>query len=183
MIRRHPIPQTCDALKERMKIFGIAGWKNSGKTTLITGLLRDLSARGLTVSTIKHAHHAFDLDSPGKDSYQHRAAGAREVLIASHTRWALMHELRGVREPGLGELLAHLTPVDLVLVEGFKGGAHDKLEVRRGEGAAPLLAAGDPHIVAIAADQPVAAQGRPLFALDDVTGIADFIIRHTALAS
>ncbi len=164
-----------------MNIFGIVGWKNSGKTTLITGLLRELSSRGLTVSSIKHAHHEFDLDRPGKDSYQHRAAGAHQVLIASHTRWALMHELRGAPEPGLSALLMQLAPVDLVLVEGFKGEPHSKLEVRRAGASGPLLADGDPNIVAIAADVPVTAPGRAVFAIDDVKTIADFIIRHTAV--
>jgi len=164
-----------------MKIFGIAGWKNSGKTTLVAGLLRELSSRGYLVSSVKHAHHAFDLDRPGKDSYAHREAGASEVLIASHSRWALMHELRGAGEPMLGALLAHMSPVDLVLVEGFKNEAHDKLEVRRGEASGPWLADSDPHIVAIAADAPVSAPGRAVFALNDITAIADFIVRHCEL--
>ena len=152
-----------------MNIFGIAG------------LLRELSARGLTVSSIKHAHHEFDLDRPGKDSFQHREAGARQVLIASHTRWTLMHELRGATEPGLSELLTHLSPVDLVLVEGFKGEPHSKLEVRRADASGPLLADSDSTIVAIAADMPVTAPGRAVFSLNDVKTIADFIIRHTAV--
>ena len=166
-----------------MKIFGVVGWKNSGKTTLIAGLLRELSARGLMVSSVKHAHHAFDLDQPGKDSFQHREAGAHQVLIASHTRWALMHELRGTPEPGLSELLTHLAPVDLVLVEGFKGEPHSKLEVRRADASGPLLADSDPNIVAIAADAPVTAPGRAVFSIDDIKSIADFIIRHTAAAA
>lgn len=164
-----------------MKIFGIVGWKNSGKTTLVAGLVRELGVRGLLVSTIKHAHHAFDLDQPGKDSYLHRDAGAHEVLITSQGRWALLHELHGAEEPSLAELLTHMSPVDLVLAEGFKGGSHDRLEVRRGDAGGPLLADGDPHIVAIASDTPVAAPGRAVFMLNDVTAIADFIIRHCGL--
>lgn len=163
-----------------MKIFGIIGWRNSGKTTLVAGLVRELDARGLRVSTVKHAHHAFDLDRPGKDSYVHRESGAQEVLIVSHSRWALLHELRGAEEPPLAQLLAHMSPVDLVLVEGFKSGAHARLEVRRGN-SGPPLADNDPHIVAIASDEKIAAQDRPVFALDDVTAIADFIIRHCGL--
>ena len=160
-----------------MKIFGIVGWKNSGKTTLITALLREFAARGLQVSTIKHAHHAFDLDHPGKDSFLHRAAGAQEVMIASDGRWALLHELRGTEAPALAELIGHLSPVDLVLVEGFKNEAHAKLEVRRAGVDGPSLADKDAQIVAIATDADAHAPGRPVFALDDITGIADFILR------
>ncbi len=158
-----------------MQIFGIVGWKNSGKTTLVAALVREFGARGLRVSTIKHAHHAFDLDQPGKDSFLHRDAGAQEVLISSHGRWALLHELRGAAEPLLTELLKHMSPVDLVLVEGFKGEAHPKLEVRRNGIEGSLLADADPHIVAIATDGEITEEGRPVFALDDVAGIADFI--------
>jgi len=160
-----------------MKIFGIVGWKNSGKTTLVAALVREFSARGLSISTVKHAHHAFDLDRPGKDSYLHRDAGAREVLIASHDRWALLHELRGAAEPPLSELLRHMSPVDLVLVEGFKHGGHPKLEVRRRDSAGGPLSESDPHIVAIATDDAISAEQQPVFALDDITGIADFILQ------
>ncbi len=159
-----------------MQIFGIVGWKNSGKTTLIAALVREFRSRGLRVSTIKHAHHAFDLDRPGKDSYLHRDAGAEEVLIASHSRWALLHELRGEPEPALPELLQHMSPVDLVLVEGFKAEAHPKLEVRRVGADGPVLAQTDPHIVAIATDDAIDPHGRPVFAPDDIAGIADFIL-------
>jgi molybdopterin-guanine dinucleotide biosynthesis protein MobB len=161
-----------------MKIFGIVGWKNSGKTTLVAALVREFGARGLTVSTIKHAHHAFDLDRPGKDSYLHRDAGAHEVLIASHSRWALLHELRGAPEPALSELLHHMSPVDLVLVEGFKGEAHPKLEVRRSESAGKKLADTDSTIVAIATGGEITHEARPVFALNDVTAIAEFILRQ-----
>lgn len=161
-----------------MEIFGIVGWKNSGKTTLVAALVREFGARGLRVSTVKHAHHAFDLDRPGKDSWQHRNAGAQEVLIASHGRWALLHELRGAPEPPLAELLGHMSPVDLVLVEGFKDETHPKLEVRRNGIKGSLLADADPHIVAIATDTVIAPQAKPVFALNDVAAIADFILRQ-----
>lgn len=164
-----------------MKIFGIVGWKNSGKTTLVAALVREFCARGLRVSTVKHAHHAFDLDRPGKDSYQHRDAGAHEVLITSHGRWALLHELRGAPEPALAGLLQHMSPVDLVLVEGFKDEAHPKLEVRRRDSSGPPLADTDPHIMAIATDAAITPQGKPVFALDDIVAIADFILHHSGL--
>ncbi|MSP42245.1 MAG: molybdopterin-guanine dinucleotide biosynthesis protein B [Alphaproteobacteria bacterium] len=160
-----------------MKIFGIVGWKNSGKTTLIAALVHELCLRGLRVSTIKHAHHAFDLDRPGKDSFLHRAAGAQEVLIASEGRWALLHELRGGDAPELTELIARLSPVDLVLVEGFKNEEIPKLEVRRAAAAGHPLAETDAHIVAIATDGETGATDRRVFALDDIVGIADFIQR------
>ncbi|MEQ1889676.1 MAG: molybdopterin-guanine dinucleotide biosynthesis protein B [Alphaproteobacteria bacterium] len=158
-----------------MQIFGIVGWKNSGKTTLVAALMREFGARGVRVSTIKHAHHAFDLDRPGKDSFLHRAAGAQEVMIASHSRWALLHELRGAPEPSLSELLAHMSPVDLVLVEGFKGEAHAMLEVRRSGIDGPSMAGAAPNVIAIATDVSAVPPGPSVFALDDVAGIADFI--------
>ncbi len=159
-----------------MKIIGLAGWSGSGKTTIVARLVPELIGRGLRVSTIKHAHHAFDIDQPGKDSYVHRMAGATEVLVASANRWALMHELRGAPEPGLDELLARLSPVDLVLVEGFKRHPHPKLEVfRRGNGK-PLLATEDPHIVAVASDGPVPETERPVLDIDNVAAIADFVL-------
>lgn len=164
-----------------MQIFGIVGWKNSGKTTLVTALVREFCARGLRVSTVKHAHHAFDLDRPGKDSFLHRDAGAQEVLIASQGRWALLHELRGAAEPILSELLQHMSPVDLVLVEGFKGEAHPKLEVRRNGIDGPLLAEVDPHIVAIATDDTIENKRCPAFSPNNITGIADFIQNYCGL--
>ncbi len=166
-------------------VFGIVGWKGSGKTTLMVALVADLTARGLRVSTVKHAHHAFDVDQPGKDSYQHRQAGATEVLVASRNRWALMHELRGEPEADLASLLTRLAPADLVLVEGFKHDPHDKLEVHRRGIKEPLLADGDPHILAVATDvagNPAQASQVPLLDLNDVPAIADFIIRHCGLA-
>ncbi|BBK33588.1 molybdopterin guanine dinucleotide biosynthesis accessory protein MobB [Stella humosa] len=166
-----------------MKVFGLAGWSGSGKTTLLARLIPELRGRGLSVSTVKHAHHAFDLDQPGKDSHTHRQAGATEVLISSGLRWALMHELRGAEEPPLAELLGRMSPVDLVLVEGFKRAALPKLEIHRPALGKPLLAVDDPMIVAIASDSahlPVdhLPVGRPLLPLGDTARIADFILAH-----
>ncbi len=164
-----------------MIAFGIAGWSGSGKTTLLTRLLPVLLAQGVSVSTIKHAHHGFDIDRPGKDSFRHREAGAREVLVASSRRWALMHELREAAEPGLDDLLAHLGPVDLVLVEGFKQATFAKLEVYRPELGKPLLAPDDRHIVALVAETPLPAMALPQFRPQNTAGIAGFILRHCAL--
>ena len=160
-----------------MKVFGLAGWSGSGKTTLMIRLLPELIARGLTVSTVKHAHHAFDVDKPGKDSYRHREAGAREVMVSSANRWALMHENRDTSEADLGALLSHMSPVDLVLVEGFKHEAHDKLEVYRAAVGKPLLAADDPHIKAIASDIALPNAPVPVVVLDDVAAIADIVMK------
>src|SRR3954471_14248627 len=140
-----------------MRIIGLAGWGGSGKPTLLTKLIPRLTVRGLAVSTVKHAHHSFDLDQPGKDSHSHRMAGATEVLVGSASRWALVHELRGTAEPTLRELLAKLAPVDLVIVEGYKREPHPKLEVHRAAAQKPLLQPEDPHIVAIASDQALSA--------------------------
>ena len=158
-----------------MRLIGLAGWSGSGKTTLLARVLPVLIGRGRTVSTIKHAHHAFDVDQPGKDSHTHRLAGAREVLISSARRFALMHELRGEAEPTLKDLVARLSPVDLVVVEGFKAEAHAKLEVHRSAVGKPLLYPNDPNIVAIASD--LEARKLPLraAALDDVEAIADLL--------
>jgi molybdopterin-guanine dinucleotide biosynthesis protein B len=164
------------------RVFGITGWKNSGKTTLTERLVAELTGRGWHVSTIKHAHHAFDIDIPGTDSFRHRAAGATEVAIVSGARWALMHELREDREPTLDDILARLSPCDLVLVEGYKREAHRKIEARRldARNRTPL-APDDPNIVAIAADHTVATSELPVFALDDIAAIADFIEAATGL--
>jgi molybdopterin-guanine dinucleotide biosynthesis adapter protein len=162
-----------------MRIIGLAGWSGSGKTTLLTKLIPRLTARGLAVSTVKHAHHAFDLDQPGKDSHSHRLAGATEVLVGSAARWALVHELRGGAEPTLRDLLAKLAPVDLVIVEGYKREPHPKLEVHRAAVRKPLLQPEDPHIIAIATDQTVSA-AVPVVSLDDVEAIADIVLRHAA---
>jgi molybdopterin-guanine dinucleotide biosynthesis protein B len=165
-----------------MRVFGLAGWSGSGKTTLVTRLIPELARRGLRVSTVKHAHHAFDVDTPGKDSYEHRRAGATEVLVSSANRFALMRELRGAPEPTLEELLARLAPVDLVIVEGFKRHAHDKLEVHRPSVGKPLLAPDDPHIVAVASDAKLEGLKVPLLDLDDVAAIADFVTARARLA-
>ena len=169
-----------------MKIFGLAGWSGSGKTTLVAQLLPVLIARGITVSTMKHAHHAFDVDKPGKDSYVHREAGATEVLVTSARRWALMHENRNAPEPTMDELIRHMSPVDLLLVEGFKAHPHDKLEIHRPSVGKPLLAAEDPYIVAIATDDPDGIPekiraARHLLDLNDVPGITGFIVDHCRL--
>ena len=165
-----------------MRVYGVTGWKNSGKTTLVEALVRDITGRGLRVSTVKHAHHAFDLDQPGKDSYRHRHAGAGQVLIASRARWALMTELRDDAEPSLADLLARLDPVDLVLVEGYKRDRHPKIEARRAATAQNLIAEDDATIEAVASDAPLDGLAVPVFDLDDVRGIADFILRRVGLA-
>lgn len=155
-----------------MLVVGFAGWSGSGKTTLLRRLIPVLTGMGLRVSTVKHAHHGFDVDQPGKDSWEHRQAGAKEVLVASAARWALMHEHRGAPEPGLPELLARLSPVDLVLVEGFKREAHPKIEVYRAAVGKPLLHPRDPTIRAVASDAALPGCPVPLLDLDDVAGIA-----------
>lgn len=157
------------------RVIGISGWKNSGKTTLTERLVAELTARGRKVSTIKHAHHDADVDHEGTDSFRHRAAGASEVLLATGRRWALMHELRDEEEPSLAELLAKLSPCDIVLVEGFKNDAHPKIEVRRLEARdrSPLPAS--MNIIAIAADHEVGDATVPVFDLNDISAIADFI--------
>ncbi len=164
-----------------MRIFGLAGWSGSGKTTLLAGLIPELVARGLSVSTIKHAHHEFDIDQPGKDSWRHRQAGATEVMVASSRRWALMHELRALPEPSLDELMARMSPVDLLLVEGFKRQPHPKLEVHRPSLGRPLIYPDDPHVVAIASDEAFAAP-LPLLPLGDAGAVAAFITDHLGLA-
>jgi len=165
------------------KRFGIAGWSGSGKTTLVRRLVPELIGRGLAVSTVKHAHHDFDVDRPGKDSYEHRAAGAKEVMVASSVRWALMHEGRGEAESSLDDLVRRMTPVDLILIEGFKTERYHKLEVHRPSLGKKLLCVGDAEIVALASDAAMDGAGLPVFGLDDVVAIADFIIRHCGLAS
>ncbi len=163
-----------------MRIFGFAGWSGSGKTTLIEQVVPRLIARGLRVSLVKHAHHSFDLDQPGKDSHRHRQAGCSEVLITSGVRWALMHELRGEAEMTLPQALARLSPCDLALVEGYKAHPCPKLEIWRKSVGKPLLHPQDPHIAAIATDFPETfAGGRiPAFAMTDLDGIATFIHTH-----
>ena len=160
-----------------MRVIGLAGWSGAGKTTLLRRLIPELVARGLRVSTVKHAHHAFDVDKPGKDSWLHREAGATEVLIGSANRWALMHELRGADEPDLPDLLARLSPVDLVLVEGYKRGPHTKIEVHRASVGKPLLHPDDPTIAGVAAD-PVLTAPIPCVRLDDIPAIAALVLAH-----
>lgn len=164
-------------------VFGVTGWKNSGKTTLITRLIAQFVGRGLRVNSVKHAHHAFDIDVPGTDSFRHREAGATEVALISGTRWALMHELREDDEPRLEDIVARMGPADLLLVEGYKRERHPKIECRRKGGrTAEPLSANDPTIIAIAADFPVDGGGLPVFHLDDVAGVAGFIAGHLGLA-
>jgi molybdopterin-guanine dinucleotide biosynthesis protein B len=163
-----------------MRIIGLAGWSGAGKTTLLSKVIPQLVARGLKVSTVKHAHHSFDVDQPGKDSHTHRLVGATEVLVGSANRWALVHELRGESEASLAALLAKLSPVDLVIVEGFKRERHPKLEVHRAVVGKPLLQPDDPHIVAIAADAALPHVPVPVVMLDDVEAIVDIVLEHAA---
>jgi molybdopterin-guanine dinucleotide biosynthesis protein B len=164
-----------------MRIFGLAGWSGSGKTTLLTALIPELRARGVTVSTVKHAHHAFDIDRPGKDSWRHREAGAREVMIASARRWALMHELREAPEPPLDRLVAQMSPVDLILVEGFKRHPHPKIEICRRALDKPPLYPDDPSVVAVASDERLEGLPVPWLPLSDPPAVARFIIAHQGL--
>ena len=159
-----------------MKIFGIAGWSGSGKTTLLEQLVPRLIARGVRVSLIKHAHHDFDIDQPGKDSFRLRHAGAMEVMVSSERRWALMHELRGAAEPDLEGLVQKMSPCDLLLIEGFKRHPMPKLEIHRRANGKPRLHLDDPSIVAVASDQRVMTK-LPQFMLDDHAGIAEFVLK------
>lgn len=161
-----------------MNVYGVIGWKNAGKTGLMERLVSEICARGFSVSTVKHAHHSFDVDHPGKDSYRHRTAGAREVLLASRNRFALMHEMKGDAEPTLAELLSKLAPVDLVLVEGYKRDNHPKIEAFRAETGNELIA--DQTVRAFASDTPL-DQDRPVFDLDDTSAIADFLLADLGL--
>lgn len=163
-----------------MRLYGITGWKNAGKTGLMERLVTEITGRGHSVSTVKHAHHSFDVDHPGKDSFRHRAAGATEVLLASGNRWALMHELRDTPEPPLPAFLARLSPVDLVLVEGYKSEPHPKIEAFRAETGNALIAPGDPSIRAVASDSPLDL-AVPVFDLDDTDAIASFILSEVGL--
>ena len=165
-----------------MKIFGFAGWSGSGKTTLIERLIPLVVARDLKVSLIKHAHHTFDVDQPGKDSYRHRHAGCSEVLVSSSRRWALMHELRGAAEPGFEDLVAQISPCDLLLVEGFKREKVPKLEVYRAAVGEPLIHPHDPDVVALASDARLDTR-LPQFDLNDAPAIAGFILRHVGLTA
>ena len=163
-----------------MRLYGVVGWKNAGKTGLMERLVTEITGRGVSVSTVKHAHHSFDVDHPGKDSHRHRIAGAREVLLASRNRVALMQELRDAPEPPLSDLLARLSPVDLVLIEGYKRDTHPKVEAHRAVTGNPLIAPGDPTVRAVASDTPMTLD-RPVFDLDDTVAIADFILAEVGL--
>jgi molybdopterin-guanine dinucleotide biosynthesis protein B len=164
-----------------MRVIGVVGWKNNGKTTLVVRLVQHFTRAGLCVSTVKHAHHAVDLDQPGKDSWRHREAGAQEVVLATARRWALIHELRGEAEPPLDDLLAHLAPADLVIVEGFKRFPHPKIEAHRAARGTPLLAREDATVVAVASDEPLQGLEIPVLHLDDIPGIARLIDRTVGL--
>lgn len=164
-----------------MRVFGIVGMSGSGKTELLIQLIPELKRRGLSISTMKHTHHNFDIDKPGKDSYRHRQAGADEVLVASAGRWALVRELRGEAESTLAQLLEHMKPVDLVLVEGFKREGHDKLEVYRPTHGKEFLAPGNATIVAVASDETIPGIARPCLDLNDIPAVADFILNHLGL--
>lgn len=163
------------------KVIGVAGFKNAGKTTLVERLVTELTRRGHRISTVKHAHHSFDIDHEGRDSFRHRKAGASEVAVVSRHRWAIIHESRDEAEPTLEDILAKLAPCDLVIVEGYKRDTHDKIEVRNLDLAHPRLAGDDPTVVAIAANGQVADAPVPVFDRDDVTALARFIERHMRL--
>lgn len=163
-----------------MRVFGVTGWKNTGKTTLTERLVAHLVAQGLVVSTVKHAHHDTDIDHEGRDSFRHRQAGAGQVIVASPARWALMTELRGAAEPPLDVLLAHLAPCDLVLVEGYKTAPHPKIEAHRAATGRPLLAPANPTIRALATDTPLDST-LPQFDLNDIPAIAAFIRAQVGL--
>lgn len=164
-----------------MKIYGVTGWKNAGKTGLVVRLVSEFTRRGLRVSTIKHAHHAADIDHPGRDSHRHREAGAHEVIVSSASRWALVHELRGAAEPKLEDLMARLSPADLILIEGYKRAPHPKIETHRAETGQPLLAPDNDTIRAVASDSAPTGLAVPVFDLDDTSAIADFIAGEVGL--
>jgi molybdopterin-guanine dinucleotide biosynthesis protein B len=159
-----------------MRIIGLAGWSGSGKTTLLAKIIPRLVARGLMVSTVKHAHHGFDVDQPGKDSHTHRMAGATEVLVASGRRWALMHELRGAAEPTIYDLLQRMSPVDLVLIEGFRSAHHARIEVFRKEVGKPPFHPENPHVLGIVSDTPFPDAGRPVVDINDVDAVVALVL-------
>jgi molybdopterin-guanine dinucleotide biosynthesis protein MobB len=163
-----------------MKVYGVVGYKNAGKTGLMERLVIEITGRGFSVSTLKHAHHSFDVDHPGKDSYRHRHAGAHQVLLSSRTRWALMTEMRGDVEAPLADLLTRLNPVDLVLVEGYKRDTHAKIEAFRSVTGNPLIARDDATIRAVASDTALDIS-QPVFDLNDTAAIADFILKEVGL--
>ena len=165
-----------------MKVIGVAGFKNAGKTTLVEKLVIELTRRGRRISTVKHAHHSFDIDHEGRDSFRHRKAGATEVAVISRDRWAIIHEERGDEPPSLVEMLAKLAPCDLVIVEGYKRDTHDKIEVRNLDLDHPKLAGNDPTVIAIAANGPLDGERLPVFDRDDVAALASFIEKHMGLS-
>ena len=165
-----------------MKVIGVAGFKNSGKTTLVEKLVTALAAQGYRVSTVKHAHHSFDIDHEGRDSFRHRKAGATEVAVVSRGRWAIIHELRDEDEPPLAEVLGKLAPCDLVIVEGYKRDSHKKIETRNLALNHPALAGDDPTVIAIAATGPIAGAPVPVFDRDDVAALAAFVVARMELA-
>lgn len=165
-----------------MKLYGVIGWKNAGKTTLVERLVAEISARGYTVSTVKHTHHKVDVDRPGKDSHRHRQAGAHQVILASSARWALMTEHRGRPETPLPYLIQHLDPVDLVIVEGYKRDHHPKIEAWRPETGQPLIALDDPTVRAVATNDDPGDIGRLVIGLDNIPAIADFVLEDLGLS-
>ena len=167
--------------RNQMNIFGIIGWKNSGKTGLMERLVSEITKRGFKVSTIKHAHHSFDIDHDGRDSFRHRQAGASEVLLSSNSRWALMHELRGELEPNFSDLISKMKPVDLILVEGFKKEKHSKLECHRIENNEKLIYRSDRSVCLIASDMLIDDVSIPNIDLDDTVGIANFILKNQGM--
>jgi len=164
-----------------MNVYGVVGWKNAGKTTLVERLVAEIAGRGFTVSTVKHTHHGVDVDQKGKDSWRHRQAGARQVILSSSSRWAIMTELRGAPEAPLSELLGHLAPVDLVIVEGYKRDSHPKVEAWRAETGQPLIALEDPTVRAIASNDTPQGAAQPVIGLDDIPAIADFVLSDLGL--
>lgn len=169
-------------MKEMHKVFGVTGWKNNGKTTMVVRLVEQLTARGYQIATVKHAHHDFDIDHEDTDSWRHRKAGAKEVAVVSSRRFAIIHENKTDEEPTLSDMLSRLSPCDLVIVEGYKKDTHDKLEVRRTGGkSGDALSDTDPHIVAIATDMPIADTQIPIFDIDNIAAIADFVEHHMQL--
>ena len=164
-----------------MRVYGVVGWKNAGKTTLVERLVAEMAGRGFSVFTVKHTHHRVDIDRKGKDSYRHRQAGARQVVLSSGVRWAVMTELRGAPEAPLSELLSHLAPVDLVIVEGYKRDDHPKVEAWRAETGQPLIALEDPTERTIASNDALEGATQPVIELDDIAGVADFILSDLGL--
>ncbi|MBL6957597.1 MAG: molybdopterin-guanine dinucleotide biosynthesis protein B [Rhodospirillales bacterium] len=166
-----------------MKVFGLVGWSGSGKTTLLTSVLPELARRGLTVSTMKHTHHRFDVDKPGKDSFEHREAGANEVMVVSSKRWALMHEHEEKQNPDMDQLIGRMAPVDLLLIEGFKQHRHAKLEVHRPAVGKPLLCLEDPGIIAVASDEALTDVKVPVLDLNDSAAVTQFILDYCGIGT